>query len=189
MTSLSKFVFPSIVFLALSCFVSIESTFAQENIDVSAMSDSKLRREISRARKQVYEVFNTLNEENEYDIVCTSKRQANSMIKEDICEPNFLKTMNSTASQDFMNNQATATGTPMQINPDGTITPGYSAGAQTGLVDRNAAVHFSQAEINRKNKVLAEKMVELANRYPELNNAVNNLRILNENYQQRMAAQ
>ncbi len=137
--------------------------------DYSGMSDSKLRREIDRSREQVYELYNALNTEDEYDIVCREFRSASSLIRERVCQPNFMTQAYSESASNMMTNRGAQTGAALQGSAN----------------NQMVVVPLSQAEITRKNQLLAEKMVQLANENAPLNEAVQKLNQLNAALRER----
>ena len=63
---------------------------------------SLLRREMFDTQDQVFEMFNTLNEEVEYDMICHKEARIGSQIRYQVCKPAFMWNAISEASQDTL---------------------------------------------------------------------------------------
>jgi len=62
----------------------------QEPIVIEDLSIGELRAQIDRIQQEFYRVYNTLNEDDEYDITCHKYTPTGSNISREACEPNFL---------------------------------------------------------------------------------------------------
>lgn len=62
----------------------------EEQIVIEDLSVPQLRAEIEKIQTEFYRVFNTLNEDDEFDIVCQKFTPTGSNIPETGCEPNFV---------------------------------------------------------------------------------------------------
>lgn len=62
----------------------------QEPIVIEDLSVPQLRAEIEKIQTEFYRVFNTLNEDDEFDIVCQTFTPTGSNISEVGCEPGFV---------------------------------------------------------------------------------------------------
>jgi hypothetical protein len=164
-----------LLIVLISFMLTDQQLYAQNSeaviLDTDSMSNSKLRREIRRAQSAMYDIYNDLNDDDEYDINCTETRSAQSLIRERTCMPNFMSTSLSESARDFVAGQ---------IGDGGVDSVANSA---TG------GSHLSQSETSEKNQILAEKMVALGNANTELNNAFTTLKILNDAFQARIAAE
>ena len=56
----------------------------------SQKSARDLRRDLWRAEKDFYSIYNKLNDDSNYDVVCTKEAPTGSMIKTQVCRPKFL---------------------------------------------------------------------------------------------------
>jgi hypothetical protein len=64
---------------------------AFENIVVASQkSPGDLRRDLWRAEKEFYSMYNKLNDDGLYDVRCTIEVPTGSMIKSQVCRPKFL---------------------------------------------------------------------------------------------------
>ncbi len=66
---------------------------------------NKLRRDQDKAQDKVFALFNTLNSDDEFDVLCTYEAPIGSHIKERFCEPNFLVEMRADALRDVARGQ------------------------------------------------------------------------------------
>ncbi len=62
-----------------------------EDIVVAKQKSSRdLRRDLWRAEKDFYAIYNKLNDDGIYDVVCRKQAPTGSMIKTQVCRPKFL---------------------------------------------------------------------------------------------------
>lgn len=99
-----------------------------------------LRREMFDTQDQVYEMFNTLNEEDEYDMICHKEARIGSQIKYQVCKPAFMWNAISEASEDALLDASLGIGTMYTLN---------------------------RAELNGKAEYQRELMARLANENPQ----------------------
>ena len=66
------------------------ATEQPEEIVVYGRSMATLRNERYRAEERVFAIFNSLNSDDEYDIHCEYRAPIGSLIKERVCEANFV---------------------------------------------------------------------------------------------------
>lgn len=62
----------------------------EEQIVIEDLSISELRAEIEKIQTEFYKVFNTLNEDDEFDVLCQKFTPTGSNISEIGCEPTFV---------------------------------------------------------------------------------------------------
>lgn len=62
----------------------------EEQIVIEDLSLTELRAEIEKIQNEMYRVFNQLNEDDDYDIVCHSYTPTGSNITQRACEPQFM---------------------------------------------------------------------------------------------------
>ncbi|MCB1672237.1 MAG: hypothetical protein R3F41_11780 [Gammaproteobacteria bacterium] len=62
----------------------------QGQIVIEDLSIGELRQQIDRVQKEFYRVYNTLNEDDDFDITCHRYTPTGSNISREACEPNFL---------------------------------------------------------------------------------------------------
>lgn len=60
-----------------------------------------LRRELQAARENVWDVFNTINSDDDFDIACTSAPQTGSHVKKRACRPQYANNATRQAGQDL----------------------------------------------------------------------------------------
>ena len=66
------------------------ATAEEEQIVIEDLSRAELRAQIERIQNEFYRGFNTLNEDDNLDIVCHSYKPTGSNINEEACEPQFV---------------------------------------------------------------------------------------------------
>jgi hypothetical protein len=64
-------------------------------------SRSQLRRNLYQIHYQVFDMFNNLNPDDEFDTICRLEARIGSQIKYRICKPRFLRALESDASVEF----------------------------------------------------------------------------------------
>ena len=64
-----------------------------------------LRTRLYQSEVDVYDLFNDLNDQNEFDVLCVDHAPTGSHIKERYCEPRFVKELRSEAYRDGRNNR------------------------------------------------------------------------------------
>lgn len=70
---------------------STEMASDNENIVVASQkSPREMRRDLWRAEKEFYSIYNELNDDNIYDVRCTKEVPTGSTIKSQMCRPKFL---------------------------------------------------------------------------------------------------
>jgi len=81
----------SLTALALTALIATQTVNgAEEQIVIEDLTVPQLRAEIEKIQTEFYRVFNTLNEDDEFDIECQKFTPTGSNIPETGCEPNFV---------------------------------------------------------------------------------------------------
>ena len=62
----------------------------EAQVVIEDLTVPQLRAEIEKIQTEFYRVFNTLNENDEFDVVCQKFTPTGSNIPQVVCEPNFL---------------------------------------------------------------------------------------------------
>lgn len=73
----------------------------EEQIVIEDLTVPQLRAEIEKIQTEFYRVFNTLNADDEFDIVCQKFTPTGSNIPEVGCEPNFVSERRGENANDF----------------------------------------------------------------------------------------
>lgn len=134
---------------------------AQDAVDVVA-----LRAETRQLEQQMYELYNSLNRDDDFDVTCDEKKVTGSTIPEWTCEAAFMR------------NAATRSVASRFDNP-----LSGAANTQSGFIPQSQSeIAFSQ---RRKTRELNEEMLDLARKNQELASA---MIALNEKRQQLEAA-
>lgn len=160
-SSLSRGVFACVLLLAFS-FASLGQTpvataaeeFPQEVIEEIVVYGDKsllvLKNEIKRASDVVFESFNALNDDEEFDIHCSSRTPTGSNISNGSCRPNYEDQIWHETTQRLV-----------------AMTDGNRSLANLPINNAEVAM-----KIQKKKKVLDEKMAALANEKPEFAKAL-----------------
>ena len=64
-----------------------------------------LKYEVYRAEEKLFETFNALNSDDEYDVHCFYEVPTGSRIRQRVCMPNFVKTIRTDAGQAWLENR------------------------------------------------------------------------------------
>ena len=150
--------------LALACIpVHAQPGESSEEIVVKApMSLSKLRREIGKAEDAMFDLYNELNDDDQFDINCRYVKRWQSVIRERVCSPNFLVTAQEEEVNNFISTLPEAVGT------------------QKGGAGVNA--------MNYNNALLKDKMDRIYRQHPEFKQALDNLNSMKQEYEERRQA-
>jgi len=76
----------------------------EEVIVIGQHSISTIRRQMFNTQDLVYDTFNELNNEDEYDMVCVNEARIGSQIKYKMCRPRFMMEATSDAYVDWRDN-------------------------------------------------------------------------------------
>jgi len=79
-----------ITLLSLGGFAGIGISAEQEQIVIEDLSRSELRDQIEIVQNEVYRVFNTMNDNDDFDIICHRYTPTGSNISRKACEPQFV---------------------------------------------------------------------------------------------------
>lgn len=93
----------AVVALGLTALVVAPAVNAadEEQIVIEDLTVPQLRAEIEKIQSEFYRVFNTLNEDDEFDIVCQKFTPTGSNIPEMGCEPNFVSERRGENANDY----------------------------------------------------------------------------------------
>ena len=80
------------VLFMLGGFFNSALSAEQEQIVIEDLSMSELRQQIDIVQKEFYRVFNTLNDDDEFDIICHRYTPTGTNISQEACEPQFVIT-------------------------------------------------------------------------------------------------
>ena len=149
-------------------------------------SMSRLRRALSRAENNLFDIYNQWNDDDQYDVKCKSEnyRAATSFtatrLKVRVCRPNYYRSVQQEEAQNLYRQmgswfETSGIGTnPNAWQPFHSVTP-------MGDRPRGAGT----AALSLKNKALMEKFRAVIAESPEFVNAVYEFSVLNQAYQER----
>lgn len=134
-----------------------EAGAADEEIVVVGQATLRsLREQLIRAEDHVHELFNALNDDDEYDIHCHMETRTGTNISQRVCKPNYVDNATSVEGQSYL---AAIRGEFGSTRPP------------------------ASAVINVKSRVLREKLTAFVNENEELREAVSHFTELTENYE------
>lgn len=128
----------------------------EEVVVIGRETLNSLREELRQAQDHVYDLFNTLNDDDEYDIHCHMETRTGTHISRRVCKANYVDEATSIQGEAYI---AFLRGEP------------------------GSAQMPATAAIELKNRILREKLTELVNANAELREAVTGFAELSENYE------
>ena len=134
----------------------------EEIVVVGEKSLLVMQKEVERAADNVFDTFNVLNTDPEFDIRCEKRAQVGTRIKQRICRPQFEYDIEAEYAEKF--------GDAMNQGGLASQNIGMSAGA-------------GSAKILSRKKILDEKMAAMAMENPELGQALVNLVLAERKYE------
>jgi hypothetical protein len=139
---------------------------------VASESPSKVRNEMTKAEKQYIDLYNKLNEVEEFDISCTENRATGTTFVNRVCQPRYLTRAKEKSATERMQAAVAAGESTGQANSRGPDVGAASVGGgATVVMDKNEAFRKNLLEVLQKSpelQELARKRDELQARYREL---------------------
>ncbi|MBT8145467.1 MAG: hypothetical protein KJN90_01360 [Gammaproteobacteria bacterium] len=89
--------------LMLGIFPRLAVSAEQEQVVIEDLSLSELREQIDIVQKEVYRVFNTINEDDDFDVICQRYTPTGSNISQEACEPRFVTTARAYNVREYRN--------------------------------------------------------------------------------------
>jgi len=89
---MKKSIILTIALFSLGSISDFGSAAEQEQIVIEDLSLSELREQIDIVQNEVYRVFNSANDDDDFDIICHRYKPTGSQISQDACEPQFMIT-------------------------------------------------------------------------------------------------
>ena len=83
-------VFLMIALFSLGGFTGVGIAAEQEQIVIEDLSLSELREQIEIVQNEFYRVFNTVNDDDSFDIICHRYTPTGTNISQEACEPQFV---------------------------------------------------------------------------------------------------
>ena len=128
----------------------------EEQVVIEDLTPRQLRAETQRIEDEFYRVFNILNEEDDYDIICHSYTPTGSNRSRRACEPQFMINQRSENSSDYRSGIAellNMEGLRSQLQPEfEELTAKLTAAAQESQYFR---------ELNQILSMLRDRQAEL----------------------------
>jgi hypothetical protein len=123
---------------------------------LAADSPGKLRTEMARAEQAFFELYNKLNTNPEFAIVCRMDTPTGTTFAVRVCQPKYLITANARSASERMQSAITAGNATGAANANG---PNVGAGSAPGGGDTAAA---------DKERAFKQNVLDLMQRSPEL---------------------
>ncbi len=74
----------------LGCFSGFSTAAEQDQIVIEDLTPAQLREQIEIVQAEFYRVFNAMNDDDDFDIICNRYMPTGSNIHRDACEPKFV---------------------------------------------------------------------------------------------------
>ena len=88
--AMKKTIILFVTLLSLGGFAGTGFAAEQGQIVIEDLSLSELNEQIDIVQKEFYRVFNTMNDDDDYDIICHRYTPTGTNISQEACEPQFL---------------------------------------------------------------------------------------------------
>lgn len=148
-----------------------------EEVIVRGRRLSELRYEMQAAREHAYGVFNELNNNDEFDILCHDERKYHSRTKRRVCRARFETDISAAAAREYMSALFFA------CRPDATgefnLTNCMFSDASANAISSAQAV---EGQAPPKRDALTEEIWRVANEHPEFAEAILNYFELSQQY-------
>lgn len=146
-----------IIVCAAFAILPVVATAAEdEQIVIDDLSVPQLRAEIEKIQAEYYRVFNSINTDNEFDIVCQKFTPTGTNIPQNACEPRFVTKRRGDNANDFRN------GTDDLLSPDGLVNELQPELEQlTAIINAIASENQYFRELNQILQILRGRLAEL----------------------------
>lgn len=139
---------------------------------LAAESPSKLRSEMAKAEKQYIELYNKVNSNPEFAIVCRMDKPTGTRFAARLCQPKYLIAENARSASESIQSALAVGNSTGPANSNGSIVgAGLAAGAADGAAgNKDEAFKQNMLELLRKSpelQALGKKRDELQTRYDE----------------------
>ena len=140
---------------------------APDEVVVRGRRLSELRYELQAAREHAYDVFNALNSNDEFDILCDDERKYHSRTKKRVCKARFETDISAAAAREYMSALFFA------CRPDATgefnLTNCMFSDASANAISSAQAV---EGQAPPKRDALSDEIWRVANEHPEFAEAI-----------------
>jgi hypothetical protein len=75
---------------------------ADDEVIVTGKRLGELRVEVEKARERAWDIFNAINSDNDFDVVCQDETRTFSHARQRICQPRFEGRITSAAAKEYM---------------------------------------------------------------------------------------
>jgi hypothetical protein len=148
------------------------SAFAFFGTAAAADSPSKLRSEMTKVEKEYVELYNKLNTDREFDIVCKMQQPTGTRFPVRVCQPRYLINAAEVAATETMQSaMQSASATRDNVGqPTGGLGVASMGAAAPGQSAKQQAFFLHVADVQQKSpelQALGKKREELQVRYTE----------------------
>ncbi len=138
----------------------------------AADSPGKLRAEMAKAERQYIDLYNKVNTNPEFAILCRMDKTTGSSFAVRVCEPRYLVSAKARAASERMESAISAGNSTGGANANGPNVGAGNGGAAgtTSLADKDEAFRQNMLQLLQKNpelQALASKRDELQSRYDD----------------------
>jgi len=136
-----------------------------------ADSPSKLRSEMTKVEKAYVELYNELNADHQFDIICVMQQPTGTRFPVRVCQPRFLVDSTAAAASDRMQSAVSASASASPANAAGpNVGVAATGGAMSGQADKQQAFLQNILAVQQKSpelQALGKQRDELQARYAE----------------------
>ncbi|MEO6185958.1 MAG: hypothetical protein ABIP38_01615 [Steroidobacteraceae bacterium] len=137
----------------------------------AADNPNKLRSEMAKAEQEYITLYNKLNTERQFDIVCRTDRPTGSSISVRTCQPRYMLRAVETAATERMQSAVSAAGSTGGANANGPdVGAASGGGVVSGPADKLQAFRQNVLDVQQQNSELMElgkKRDDLQKRFNE----------------------
>ena len=155
-----------------------EAVETEEIIVNPTESFPTLRRQIIEAEENLFSIYNELNEDDDFDVICTFENRPGSRLREHVCRPAYFWIARDGEAMRMYGAVGAAfdptKGGGGAYNPNISTDPGSSAGRGRGM-----GVEI----LGGFNRDMEDKIIEVIQKSPEFVEAVREYNVLSEQYQ------
>jgi len=152
-------------------FVSTLALCCASGVSVAADSPGKLRGEMARAEKEYIELYNKVNTNPEFAIVCRMDKPTGTTFAVRVCQPKYLITANARSASDRMQSAVAAGNSTGGANSGGpNVGAGFGGGAAVPGADKDEAFKQNMLDLLQKSpelQALGKKRDDLQARFNE----------------------
>ena len=126
----------------------------EEVVVIGPRTPASLRAELVRAEDRVHELFNALNDDDEFDIHCFTETRTGTRISQRVCKANFVDTATANESQAYLaflrgeSGQAQAPAASVLQYKNEILRRKLNSLVRENAELREAVMHFAELRLN-----------------------------------------